>query len=118
MTGARYARTAAIKEAVVGHELDVLSSIGIDWQGNRTHIDCPYPDHGSQDKWRWDAGRKCAFCTCIGTRPDEGKSHSIFDVVSACESIDFKKAKIRVAEIIGRTDLIEEGGGGPRGQKQ
>ncbi|WP_147041305.1 toprim domain-containing protein, partial [Skermanella aerolata] len=118
MTGARYVRTDAIKKAVAGHELDVLSAVGIDWRGGRGHIDCPYPDHGGKDDWRWDADNECAFCTCIGTRPDEGGSHSIFDVVSACEIIDFEKAKIRVAEIIGCTDLIEEGSGGPRGQKQ
>jgi hypothetical protein len=117
MTGARYVRTAAIKQAVVGRELDVLGAIGIDWRGGRRHINCPYPDHGGKDDWRWDASNERAFCTCIGTRPDEGGFHSIFDVVSAREGIDFEKAKIRVAEIIGRTDLIEEGGGGPRRQK-
>ncbi|WP_147041171.1 toprim domain-containing protein, partial [Skermanella aerolata] len=118
MTGARYVRTDPIKEAVAGHELDVLSAIGIDWRGGRGHINCPYPDHGGKDDWRWDDSKACAFCTCIGKRPDEGGSHSIFDVVSAREGIDFEKAKVRVAEIIGCTDLIEEGGGGPRGQKQ
>jgi hypothetical protein len=117
MTGARYVRTDPIKEAVVGHELDVLGAIGIDWRGGRGHIDCPYPDHSGNDDWRWDAGKARAFCTCIGKRPDEGGSHSILDVVSACEGIDFEAAKIRVAEIIGRTDLIQEGGRGSR-QKQ
>lgn len=118
MTGARYVWTPAIKKAVAGHELDVLSAIGIDWRGGRRHINCPYPDHGGKDDWRWDADNARAFCTCIGTRPDEGGFHSIFDVVLTCESIDFEAAKVRVAEIIGCTDLIEEGGGGPRGQKQ
>jgi hypothetical protein len=39
MTGVRYARTAAIKESVVGHELDVLGAIGIDWRGGRGRTD-------------------------------------------------------------------------------
>jgi hypothetical protein len=117
MTGAQYVRTDALKKAVAGYELDVLSAIGIDRRGGRGHIDCPYPDHGGKDDWRWVADQERAFCTCIGTRPHEGGFHSIFDVVSACESIDFEKGKIRVAEIIDRTDLIEEGGGGPRRQK-
>jgi hypothetical protein len=111
MTGAQYVRTDPIKQAVLGHELDVLGAIGIDWRGGRGHIDCPYPDHGGGTDWRWDDDTKRAICTCKTW-------HSIFDVVSACESIDFAAAKIRVAEIIGRADLIEEGGGGPRGQKQ
>ena len=41
------------------------------------------------------------FCTC-------SKPHSIFDVLMKCEAVDFGTAKIRVAETIGRTDLIRE----------
>ncbi|UEM06356.1 hypothetical protein JL101_013275 [Skermanella rosea] len=118
MTGAGYVRTDQIKEAVVGHELDVLNAIGIGWHGGRGHIDCPYLDHGGKDDWRWDTGKARAFCTCIGQRPDEGGSHSIFDVVLVREGVDFEAAKIRFAEIIGRAHLIEEGGSGPRGQMQ
>src|SRR5687768_11780651 len=106
----RYVQTKRIKEAVAGHELAVLEAMGINWSGGCGHIDCPYPDHGGKDDWRWDAKKGCAFCTCIGKRPNEGSSHSIFDVVSTCKGIDFEAAKIRVAEILGRTDLIQERG--------
>ncbi|HEY0835621.1 MAG TPA: AAA family ATPase [Azospirillum sp.] len=110
MTPIHYVQTAAIKAAVEGREQDVFNAVGIDWHGGRGHITCPYPDHGGKNDWRWDAKKACAYCTCIGKRPGDGKAHSIFDVVSTMENCDFETAKVRVAEIIGRSDLIQTEG--------
>src|SRR5947209_16529862 len=97
---ARFVNTIDIREAVKGHEVEVLSAVGIPWQG-RGHITCPYADHGGKDDWRWDSRKSHAVCTCRNP-------HSIFDVVMAVEGVDFEAAKVRVAEIIGRSDLIGE----------
>jgi hypothetical protein len=100
----RYVQTDAILKAVVGHEDEVLKAVGIDWPGGNKHITCPYSDH--QDKhpsWRWDDQDRKAFCSCR-------KAHSIFDVVSVMTGVDFEAAKLRVAEAIGRTDLIRAPG--------
>jgi hypothetical protein len=107
-----FVSTTAIRGAVKGRETEVLEALGIAWTGNHGHIDCPYGDHGGKDDWRWDQAKAVAFCTCIGSRPGEKKAHSIFDVASTMEGIDFGAAKIRVAEILGCTDLIFEKGGG------
>jgi hypothetical protein len=101
-----YVGTNAIREAVKGRELDVLSALGIEWRGVRGHIRCPYEDHGGADDWRWDDKLKLALCTCIGRRPGEPKTHNIFSVVAVKEGTDFESAKLRVAQIIGRTELI------------
>jgi hypothetical protein len=117
MSDDRYVETAPILEAVKGHELTVLASLSIDWSGgDRKHIRCPYPDHGGGADWRWDERKRRAFCTCIGKRAGEKKSHSIFDVVALKEGIDFNDAKISVAQIIGRSDLIKPKGDGERHQ--
>jgi hypothetical protein len=108
-TAERYVLTDAIRSAVRGRELDVLTELGILWKGESLHINCPYPDHPDHEpSWRWDEKRKVAFCSCIGTRANEKKVHDIFGVVGAKEGLDFKAAKMRVAEIIGRPDLIIE----------
>ena len=101
MSALRYVKTADIRLAVAGHELDVLSAIGIAWREGRGHIDCPYPDHGGADDWRWDSKTNKAFCTC-------SKANSIFDVVAKIKSLSFEEAKIAVAELIGRTDLVSD----------
>jgi hypothetical protein len=107
-----YVKTAEIRAAVEGRETDVLDRLGISWEKGAPHIDCPYPDHGGRDDWRWDP-RKCrAFCTCIGKRHGEKRSHSIFDIVALIEDVDYDTAKIRVAKIIGRSDLIKTKSGG------
>jgi hypothetical protein len=49
---------------------------------------------------RRKSAKSRAFCTCIE------KSHSIFDVVAAQENRDFEGAKMRVALLLGRDDLI------------
>jgi hypothetical protein len=104
-----YVPTGAIRDAVRGHETDVLRAMGIRWNGTSKHIRCPYPDHPDHEpSWRWDDKRKVAFCSCIGTRANEKKVHDIFGVVGAKEGLDFKAAKMRVAEIIGPPDLIIE----------
>ena len=97
-----YAPTRALQQAVRGHEATVLAALGIAWQAGAQHIACPYPDHDDQNpSWRWDERKARAYCTCIE------RSHSIFDVVMRCEGIDFEAAKLRVAEILGRHDLIK-----------
>lgn len=103
MTGATFIPTKDIQAAVKGHEADVLAALGIGWRGGRGHVDCPYPDHGGKNDWRWDDKRAKAVCTCR-------KPHSIFDVVIGMEGGDFDSAKIRVAGVIGRADLIREAG--------
>jgi hypothetical protein len=59
----------------------------------------------------WDAAKRRAFCTC--TKPS-----SIFDVVCKMKEVSFEAAKIIVAEMIGRADLIRRtrGKGGERGR--
>jgi hypothetical protein len=42
--GERYVPHKAIRDAVKGREVEVLQAIGIDWQGGRDHITCPYPN--------------------------------------------------------------------------
>ena len=97
-----YAPTRALQQAVRGHETAVLAALGIAWQGGAQHIACPYPDHADQNpSWRWHERKARAYCTCIE------RSHSIFDVVMRCEGIDFEAAKLRVAGILGRHDLIK-----------
>jgi len=64
--------------------------------------------HGGRDDWRWDPQKSRAFCTCI-TRSD-----SIFDVVMKVKGLEFEGAKISIAELLGRNDLIREGGGNRR----
>jgi len=109
-----YVRTAAIKEAVKGQELAVLAVLGIDWRPGCGHVDCPYSDHGGRSDWRWDEAMRRAFCTCIGKRAGERKSHSIFDVAVVKEGIEYEAAKIRIAQIIGRSDLIKTKNDGVR----
>ena len=107
MTHERYVPNASIREAVKNREIGILNALGIPWSGGSSHVSCPYPDHPDREPiWRWDDKRKVAFCTCIGSRPGENKGHSLFGVIAAKEGLDREAAKIRVAEIIGRPDLI------------
>ena len=102
MTSDRYVSKQAIREAVKGRETEVLEALGIAWAGGAPHISCPYPDHSDEDpSWRWHERRAKAYCTCI-----EG-SQSIFDVVMRVEGVEFDPAKLRVAEVLGRQDLIK-----------
>ena len=105
--GKPYVTTNSIRTAATGREKDILAALGIPWDNTSSHLRCPYPDHPDLDpSWRWDNKRNVAFCTCIGSRPGEKKAHSIFGVVAAKEGLDWNAAKVRVAEIIGRPDLI------------
>jgi hypothetical protein len=105
MTAAkRYVLTAAIKTAASGRETEILPALGIPWNGSASHIRCPYPDHSDEHpSWRWDENKRRAYCTCA-------RSDSIFDVVAKVKGIDFEDAKIAVAEMIGRSDLIRHRG--------
>ena len=98
--GERYVRTKAIHDAVKGREAAVLNTLGIHWDGKSSHIRCPYPDHEDQHpSWRWNRVKGRAHCTCT-------PSASIFDVVVKVRGVDFEAAKIAVAEMVGRPDLI------------
>jgi hypothetical protein len=102
ITSDSYVLTQPIREAVKGQEITVLAALCIAWQNDAQHIACPYPDHDDQNpSWRWDQRKARAYCTCIE------RSHSIFDMVMRCENIEFEAAKLRVAEILGRHDLIK-----------
>jgi phage/plasmid primase-like uncharacterized protein len=102
MTSDRYVPTKEIQEAVKGREREVLEALRIPWDGGSGHIKCPYPDHADANpSWRWDDRKRKAHCTCTE------RSQSIFDVVMRCENIDFDAAKLRVAEILGRQDLVK-----------
>jgi Protein of unknown function (DUF3631)/Toprim domain len=102
-----YIPSGLLRDAVRGREPEVLRALGIQLSDNSRHIRCPYPDHPDHEpSWRWDEKRKVAFCSCIGTRPNEKKGHNIFAVVGTKEGVDFETAKMRVTEIIGRHDLI------------
>src|SRR5215831_19245193 len=103
-----YVPTKAIRDAVKGREINVLSALGVHWDGKSSHIRCPYPDHEDQHpSWRWNDAKSRAHCTCT-------PSASIFDVVCKVKGIDFEAAKIWVAETIGRSDLIVQPGGKAR----
>jgi hypothetical protein len=98
----RRVATRAIQAAVKGRETEVLEALGIAWADGAPHISCPYSDHADDNpSWRWHERRAKAYCTCI-ERP-----HSIFDVVMRIEDLEFEAAKLRVAEILGRQDLIK-----------
>jgi len=101
MNANRHVQSSVIKEAVIGREVDILEALQIDWRSAQ-HITCPYPGHADNSpSWRWDEKKARAFCTCID------KCHSIFDIVGAREGIDFEAAKIRVAGLLAREDLIQ-----------
>ena len=103
MTGERYVITRDIRDAVRGCEPEVLDAIVEGCRAGRPHVRCPYPDHtDNRPSWRWDQSKARAFCTCI-----EG-SHSIFDVVARIQSGGFEAAKLRVAELLKRLDLIRD----------
>jgi DNA primase len=106
MSGAeRYVPTKAIRDAVAGREAEVLSALGIQWNRKSGHIRCPYPDHKDEHpSWRWNRDKGRAHCTCT-------RSASIFDVVAKVKGVDFEGAKIAVAEMVGRSDLIRQRGG-------
>src|SRR6516162_8988133 len=99
----RFVATKAVHATVRGRETDILDALGIPWRQGRPHIRCPYPDHiDNNPSWRWDPKRDCAFCTCQGSKAD-----GIFDIVMKVRCLDFEAAKILVAELLHREDLIK-----------
>ena len=105
--GDSFVATRAIQAAVKGREHEVLDALGIEWQKGRPHINCPYPDHDDErPSWRWDAQKVRAHCTCIAG------SDSVFDVAMKIRKCVFESAKLFVAEVIGRNDLILKPKGG------
>jgi hypothetical protein len=98
----RYVSTQTIQDAVKGRETDVLEALGIAWKDGAPHIRCPYSDHADDHpSWRWNERKALAYCTC------DDHSHSIFDVIMRVEGVEFDPAKLRVAEVLGRQDLIK-----------
>ena len=96
-----YVVTAEIKAAVDQRETEVLDALAIRWRDGRPHIRCPFPDHHDRrPSWRWDETAAKAHCTC------SPKGLGIFDVVMRHDGCDFEAAKLRVAELLGRGDLI------------
>jgi hypothetical protein len=95
--------TEDIKVAVLDHEGVVLDAVGISgWRTGR-HVRCPYPSHADKrPSWRWDVAERRAFCTC------DDRAADIFEVVARMTAVGFPAAKLRVAEMIGRSDLIHE----------
>jgi Toprim domain len=86
---------------VKGRETEVLEALQISWETGAPHIHCPYPDHADENpSWRWIERQAKACCTCIE------RTHSILDVVMHVEGVDFEAAKLRLAEILKRDDLI------------
>jgi hypothetical protein len=101
MAGEKFVANDAIRDAVKGRESEILDKLGIDWRSGKPHITCPYPTHSDNDpSWRWDERHARAYCTCIE------KSHGIFDIVMVMLGIIFVAAKIHVAQLLGRSDLI------------
>jgi hypothetical protein len=95
---ARYVKTADAEQMIKGREADVVRGVGIPWHG-RDHIRCAYGTHPDHDpSWRLTE-QGLAICTCR-------TAHSVFDVVMTMRGIDFDGAKLLVAEILGRDDLI------------
>ncbi len=111
MDAQSYVKTADIKAAVQGHEERILDALDIKWNGRGTHVDCVYPEHGGANDWRWDAKATKAYCTC------SPKGDNVIEVLRKCEGLDFDAAKIRAAELIGRSDLIKTKGSGKGGQR-
>jgi putative DNA primase/helicase len=93
-----------IKEAVAGHETEILEKLGIRWRDGQPHIRCPYLSHIDKNpSWRWDDTRHQAICTC------EKQAQSIFDIIIRVEGGNFARAADRAAELIGRPDLMRGG---------
>src|SRR5207248_8495740 len=68
-------------------------------RGTDQHINCTYPDHPDKDpSFRLLPSGK-VVCTCRSV-------HSVFDAIMAKEGGDFAAAKIRVARILDREDLV------------
>lgn len=108
--GGAYVPTDDARLAVSGREGEVLSALGLRGWERGKHIRCPYPAHGGDDDWRWNAKEAKAFCTCLD------KPHSIFDVVSAIEGIDFEASKTRIAQLLGSEGIIRRRSAGPARQ--
>jgi phage/plasmid-associated DNA primase len=103
----RYVKTKDAERLVRGHAEEILGKLGVQWPGRSTHIQCPLGIHPDNNpSWRWDKSCDRYFCTC--------GNGSIFDVVMRICRVDFDRAKLHVAELFGRTDLVHEVGGGAR----
>jgi hypothetical protein len=105
---ARFVPTDAAKAAIRGREAEVVRAVGVPWNGRGDHVTCPDPAHTDRNpSWRLMPNGS-AVCTC---RPP----HSVLDVIGYVEGLDFEAAKIRVAEILGRGDLIVDPAAPPAG---
>jgi hypothetical protein len=99
----RYVTKAEIRTAMLGRETDILDALAIPWRDGRLHIRCPCRDHYDEHpSWRWDQRKARSYCTC------HPGGHSALQVIMHVEGIDLEAAKIRAAELLGRTDLIRD----------
>jgi hypothetical protein len=95
-----YVDTSAIRSAIKGRETQIIDALNIPWRSGKPHIRCPNPNHTDNNpSWRWDEKKACAFCTC-GT-------YDVLNVLMKFLKLDFNNAKIRAAELLDRTDLIQ-----------
>jgi hypothetical protein len=95
----RYVKTEDIKRAVEGRAADIVRGAGVPVRGHG-HINCPYHDHPDRDpSFRVREDGTSLVCTCRNV-------HSVFDALMVLEGLDFEGAKIRAAELLGRSDLI------------
>jgi len=98
-----FVTTADAKAAVAGREREILDALGVPRPNGKTHICCPYAGHTDKHpSWRWDEKKCMAFCMC--------SKHDIFAVIQEIAGVDFAGAKVRIAEILRRPDLIRREG--------
>jgi hypothetical protein len=101
--------------AVAGREPVLLGAAGVGDAVTR-HINCPMTLRHPNDKdpsFRWDQGRRKAFCTCIPQWHPKGyKSVNIFDVLGEVLGLPFDAVKLWAMAQLGRHDLIRTKGKG------
>jgi AAA domain/Toprim domain len=97
-------RRTDVYELVAGRQLEILRSLGIEWNLQRSrHVHCPYPDHtDANPSWRWDHDRGMAHCTCGHT--------DIFGVVMRVKNLGTGREAWQAAADYCRTALGETPG--------
>jgi len=87
------AKLADVKEALNGREAYVVCALGITCFESGRHINCPFPEHGGRNDWRWDESKARWICTC--------GNGDIFDLVQKMQDCGFTEAVEFVAGVIG-----------------
>ena len=96
-----YVTDEDFRQAVTGHETEILDALGIAWNTGHPHIKCPYGSHPDKHpSWRWDGEARRAFCTC-------SQGDDIAGAVMKVRDLDYPQAKLWiVAHALHRDDLI------------